>query len=75
MKFAEKVYYCNIEDFWLSEQKAIDLGFGVENNMIYFPVGTHFKYISERGPSGWPVIEVNGEQMDFAGKEPIQIIL
>ena len=36
MKFAEKVYYCNIEDFWLSEQEAINLGFGVENNMIYF---------------------------------------
>ena len=73
MKFSQKIYYCDVEDFFMSETEAIDSGFKIEHGMIVIPEETRFKLISEVGPSGWPVIEVFGEEMDFASDEPVLI--
>lgn len=75
MQFAQKFYYCNIEDFYVSQQEAEDAGFHIENGMIVIPDGTRFKYITNAGPSGWPVIEINGIELDFATEEPIKVRL
>lgn len=75
MTFAEKIFYCNVEDFYLSKEEALDKGFHIENGMICFLDGTRFKYITNCGPSGWPVIEVNGEELDFASTEPVKVRL
>lgn len=75
MKFDQKIYYCNVDDFFMDENKALDLGFIIENGMVVIPAGTRFKVISEHGPGGWPVIEVFGEELDFASEESILISL
>ena len=73
MKFAEKIYYSDIDSFPISENKALNLGFLIESDIVVIPAGTRFKLIEEVGPGGWPVIEVFGQELDFALEEPVLV--
>ena len=54
-------------------------GFKMSNEdkgMFYIPRGTRAKFIGEldAGPS-WPMFEVNGIELEFAGDEPFKVII
>lgn len=62
------------DDF--SAHEATQLGFKVIGDKFYIPAKSKIKFIEAHGPGGgWPVIEFNGEEYDFAGDEPFHMKL
>lgn len=67
---AQDVYYSDIDDLDYFDDPQ-DVGFKIIGDEAYIPKGAELTIV-DAGSDSWPIIEFNGEELDFAG-DPFKV--